>query len=80
MVGLGFLALPGTLGHRTKQASCTLRRQHIGELLWDLAIEGKLLEFWKGKVTKVVMPLHELACLLVAESWTSSASSVEGEG
>ncbi len=60
MVGLGFLASPGKLGHRAKQASCILGRQHLGELLWDLAVEGKLLEFWKGKVTKVVMPLHEL--------------------
>ncbi len=24
------------------------------------AIEGKLLELWEGKVTKVVVPLHEL--------------------
>jgi hypothetical protein len=30
------------------------------QALWDLAIEGKLLEFWKGKVTEVVMPSHEL--------------------
>jgi hypothetical protein len=51
-VGLGFLALPGKLGHCAKQASCTLGRQHLGKLFWDLAIEGKLLEFWKGKVTK----------------------------
>ncbi len=60
VVGLGFLALPGKLGHRAKQASCTLGRQHLGELLRDLAVEGKLLEFQKGKVTKAVMPLHEL--------------------
>ncbi len=60
MVGLGFLALPGKLGHRAKQASCTLERQHLGKLLRDLAFEGKLLEFWKGKVIKAVMPLHEL--------------------
>jgi hypothetical protein len=61
MVGLGFLASPGKLGHRAKQASCTLGRQHLGKLLWDLAVEGKLLEFWKSKVTKAVMPLHELS-------------------
>jgi hypothetical protein len=40
--------------------TCTLGRQHLGELLWDLAIEGKLLELWEGKVTKAVMPSHEL--------------------
>ncbi len=60
VVGLDFLALPGKLGHCSKQASCTLGRQHLGELLWDLAVEDKLLEFWKGKVTKAVMPSHEL--------------------
>ncbi len=60
VVGLGFLALPGKLGHRTKQASYTLGRQHLGKLLRDLAIEGELLEFWKGKVTEAVMPSHEL--------------------
>jgi hypothetical protein len=60
VVGLGFLALPGKLGHRAKQTSCTLGRQHLGKLLQDLAVEGKLFEFWKGKMTKVVMQLHEL--------------------
>ncbi len=60
MVGLGFVASPGRLGHCAKQASYTLGRQHIGKLLWDLIVEGKLLEFWKGKVTEAVMPLHEL--------------------
>ncbi len=60
VVGLGFLASPGKLGHCAKQASCTLERQHLGKLLRDLAIEGKLREFWKGKMTKAVVPLHEL--------------------
>ncbi len=60
VVGLGFLALPVKLGHCSKQASCTLGRQHLGELLRDVTIEGKLLEFWKSKVTEAVMPSHEL--------------------
>ncbi len=60
MVSLGFLASPEKLGHRAKQASCTLGRQPLDELLWDLTIDGKLLEFWKGKVTEAVMPTHEL--------------------
>jgi hypothetical protein len=64
VVGLGFLALPGKLGHRTKQASCTLGRQHLGKLFQDLAVEGKLLEFWKGKVTEAVMPLHDLGLFI----------------
>jgi hypothetical protein len=60
VVGLGFLALLRKFCHSIEQAASTLGRQHLGELLWDLAIEGKLLKLWKGKVTKVVMPLHEL--------------------
>ncbi len=60
VVGLGFLALPGKLGHWAKQAASTLGRQHLGKLLWNLAVEGKLFELWKGKVTKAVMRLHEL--------------------
>ncbi len=60
MVGLGFLALPRKLCYCTKQAASTLGRQHLGELLWDLAIEGNLVKLWEGKVTKVVMPSYEL--------------------
>jgi hypothetical protein len=60
MVGFGFLAFPGKLGHCAKKAASTLGRQHLGKLLWHLAVEGKLFELWKGKVTEAVMPLHEL--------------------
>jgi hypothetical protein len=60
VVGLGFLALPRKLCHRAKQSASTLGRQHLGELLWDLAIQGKLFKLSKGKVTKAVMPSHEL--------------------
>ena len=60
VVNLGFLASPRKLCCCTKKAACALGRQHHGKLLWDLAVEGKLLEFWKGKVTKAVMPSHEL--------------------
>ncbi len=41
-------------------AHLTLGRQNLGKLLWDLAIEGKLLELWEGMVTEAVMPLHEV--------------------
>ncbi len=60
VVGLGLLALPGKFSHRAEQAASTLGRQHLGKLLRRLAIEGELFERWKGKVTEVVMPLHEL--------------------
>ena len=61
VVGLGFFASLGKLSHHAKKAACTLGRQHLGKLLLDLAIEGKLLELWEGKVTKALMPLHELS-------------------
>ena len=65
MVGLlGFLALPRKLCHCAKQAASTLGRQHLGKLLWNLAVDGKLFELWKGKVTKVVMPSHELSLFI----------------
>ncbi len=64
VVGLGFFALPGKRSHCTKKAASTLGRQHLGKLLWDLAIEGKLCELWEGKVTKAVMPLHELGLFI----------------
>ncbi len=64
MVGLVFLALPWKLGHCAKKAASTLGRQHLGKLLWNLAIEGKLFELWKGKMTEAVMPSHELGLLV----------------
>ncbi len=64
VVGLGFLALPRKLHHRPKLSACTLGRQHLGKLLQDFAFEGKLFELREGKVTKAVMPLHELGLFI----------------
>ncbi len=64
MVSLGFLASPGKLSHRAKQAASTFRRQHFKKVLWNLTIEGELFELWKGKVTEAGMPLHELGLLV----------------
>ncbi len=47
-----------------KKAAGTLERQHLSKFFWNLAVEVKLLELWKGKVTKVVMPSHELGLFL----------------
>ncbi len=47
-----------------QKAACTLGRQHLGKLLWDLAIEGKLLELGEAQVTKAVMPVHELGLIV----------------
>ncbi len=64
MVGLGFIALTRKLCHCTKNAACTFGRQHLGKLLWDLAVEGKLLKLGEAQVTKAVMPLHELGLIV----------------
>jgi hypothetical protein len=44
VVGLDFLVLPRKLPYCAKQAANTLGRQHLGKLLWDLAIEGGLFK------------------------------------
>ncbi len=64
VIGLGFLALPGKLRHRPKKAACALGRQDLGKLLWDLAVEGKLLELREAQVAKVVVPAHELGLVV----------------
>ncbi len=64
VVSLGFLALPRKLCHCTEKAACALGRQHLGKLLWDLVVEGELLELGKAQVTKTVMPLHELGLII----------------
>ncbi len=61
---MAYDTLPRKLHNCAEQAASTLGRQHLGELLWNLAIECKLFEPWKGKMTKAVMPLHELGLLI----------------
>jgi hypothetical protein len=64
VISLGFLALPGKLRHCPKKAACALGWQNLGELLWDLAIEGKLLELGKAQVAKMVVLAHELSLIV----------------
>jgi hypothetical protein len=64
MICLGFLALPRKLRHYPKKAACALGRQYLGKLLWDLAVEGKLLELGEAQVAKAVMPAHELGLIV----------------
>jgi hypothetical protein len=64
VVGLGFFALPRKLCNCVEKAACKLGRQHLGKLLWDVAVEGKLLEPWEALVTKGLMPLHELGLIV----------------
>ncbi len=64
LISLGFLTLPGKLGHRPKNAACALGRQNLGKLLWDLAIEGEQLELWEAQVAKAVAPAHKLSLVV----------------
>jgi hypothetical protein len=54
VISLGFLTLPGKLRPCPKEAACALGRQNLGKLLWDLAVEGKLLELREAQVAKAV--------------------------
>jgi hypothetical protein len=63
VISHGFLASPGKLCHCPKEAACTLGRQNFGKLLWDLAVEGKLLELGEAQVAQAVMPAHELGLI-----------------
>ncbi len=64
VISLGFLSLPGKLCHRPKEATCALGRQNLGELLWDLAIEGKLLELREAQVAKAIVLAYELGLVV----------------
>ncbi len=64
VISLGFLALPGKLGHHAKKAACALGQQNLGKLLWDLTIEGKLLELREAQVAKAVVPAHKLGLVV----------------
>ncbi len=64
MISLGFLALPGKLCHHPEEAACALGRQNFGKLLWNLAVEGKLLELREAQVAKGVVPAHELGLVV----------------
>jgi hypothetical protein len=50
VISLGFLAWQGKLCHCSKEAAYTLGRLKLGELLWDLAAEGKLHELREAQV------------------------------
>ncbi len=64
VISIGFLALPGKLCHCPNAAACTLGRQNLGKLLWDLAIEGKLHELREAQVAKAVVPAHQLGLVI----------------
>ncbi len=61
---LGFLALPGKLGHCTKVAASALGQDDLGKLHWNFTIVGKLLELGKAQVAKLVVPTHEFSLIV----------------
>ncbi len=62
--GGGLSSFPGYPGHSTKEPSRAGRRLDLGQLSWDLAIQGKLLELGEGQVAKAVMPVHEFGLVV----------------
>ncbi len=64
VISLGFLALPGKLGHCAEKSACALGWQNLGKLLWDLAIEAELLELREAQVAKAVVPAHKLGLVV----------------
>jgi hypothetical protein len=65
VISIGFLASPRKLCHCPEKAASTLERLNLGEHLWDLAVEGKLLELGEApQVAKAVMPAHELGLIV----------------
>jgi hypothetical protein len=63
VISLGFLALPWKLIITPKRQPALLGGKP-GKLLWDLAIEGKLLKLREAQVAKVVVPAHELGLVI----------------
>ncbi len=64
MISLGFLSLPGKLGHHPQKSASALGWQNLCKLLRDLTIEGKLLELGKAQVAKLVVLTHKLSLLV----------------
>jgi hypothetical protein len=62
--GGGLTSFPGYFGHSTKEASCTGRRLDLGQSLWDLFIESKLLELGEGQVAEAETPAHEFGLVV----------------
>jgi hypothetical protein len=63
-------ATPRKLGHCAEEASCTLGRGNLCKLLWDLAIDGKLLQLWKMEVAEAIVPTHEFSLVLSSGKWS----------
>jgi hypothetical protein len=61
---LGLFAAPRCFCHGPEEAACALGRRHLGKATRDLAILGKVLEFWEGEVAEAVMPSHQLGLIV----------------
>ena len=63
-------AAPRKLGHCAEEASCTLGRGGLCKLLWDLAIDDKLLQLWKMEVAKAIVPPHQFSLVVGGGKWS----------
>jgi hypothetical protein len=62
--GLGLFTAPRNFSHRAKEAASEFGWLDCCQLLGDFPVEGKLLELCEGKMTKVVVPTHELSLIV----------------
>ncbi len=85
VLALAFFTSPRNLGHGAKQAAGASGRTDIDQSLGDLTVAGELLELLERKVSKAIVPTHQLSLVVwsldgvffgLLEVW----SKVEGQG
>jgi hypothetical protein len=85
VLALVLFAPPCNLSHCAKQATCTFGSTDIDQSLRDLTMAGKLLELLECKVSKMIVPTHQLSLVVwslngvffgLLEGWRR----VEGQG
>jgi hypothetical protein len=64
VLALVFFAPPKNLGHGTEQEAGTSGSTDIGRSHGDLTMAGKLLELLECKVSKTIVPMHQLSLVI----------------
>ncbi len=64
MRGLGLFTAPRNFSHRAEEAASALGWRDCCQLLGDFPVKSELLELCKGKMTKAVVPSHELGLIV----------------
>jgi hypothetical protein len=64
VLALAFFAPPWNLSHCAKQAAFTSGSTDIDQSLRDLTVMGKLLELLERKVSKTIVPIHQLSLVV----------------